>query len=399
MKKKLNHIKLILLLSFLSLISCDALKRIASDALDVVTNIGNDANQTLDQAINDLNGNAANYADIMQEAINKIDNQEIKNQLENALDAANHIVASSGTEIRCSIQFTADYLIKRLNSIKASILGTPIPEVEPEICNVTPSVIDMNRPVNQRNSIAITGYFMNENFRAYQLYLYNLNGSSQNKTSSLSVSSDFKLIINLGNNGITLSDQSQKLVLKWKTFVLTEIPIIQAEPEPCNIRDRTLNNLPSLVVYPDHEICPWNNKKGDLEFNGNGPCTTGHVSLFTRNAGRELWARARVLMWECPDDITKYKHDYTYGSKTKEIKLRTVDHGWKIKSINVSTFDQFQDIDKHPDRTYSLAGGGPVLNYLINGDFYGDDLGKSRVEISFKTIRVTLEEIGACISN
>jgi len=40
-----------------------------------------------------------------------------------------------------------------------------------------------------------------------------------------------------------------------------------------------------------------------------------------------------------------------------------------------------------------------VLNYLIQGDTDGDDLGSSRIEITFKSIKVTLEEIGDCIRN
>jgi len=373
--------------------SCDVAKQIG----DVLTNLGNDTNQTLNQAINDLNGNAENYGNIMQEAIDQIDDQNIKNQLQNALDNANQIVVTASTEIRCNIQFTADYLVKKIKEIKAQFNNSPLPKEEPQVCTILPSIIDMNRPANQRNTIMVTGYFLNEDFSRYKLYHYTTSGARSNKTSSLSVSSDFKLVINLGSSGITLNDNSSKLVLMSGNNILSEIQVVQRQPEPCKIREKTLTGLPKLVVYPVHKTNIWQNKKGDKEFNGNGPCTTGWVSIFTRNNGKELWARAFVRMWECPDDLSKSRKDYTYGDKQKEIKLADAPSGWRIKNIRESKNDRFQNIDRNDDRTESISGGGPVSKYLIQGDLSGDDLGSSRVEITFKSLKVTLEELGDCI--
>ncbi len=391
-----NRLLWLLVFILLGVNSCDVIKKVADEFGDIVTNMGNDTNQILDQAINDLNGNAENYGQIMQEAIDQIDNQDIKAQLQDALDNA---IVTASTEIKCNIQFTADYLVKRIRAIKAEFNGTAPPAEEPRVCTVIPSAVDMNRPASQRNLVTITGYFLNEDFRKYKLFHYTINGSRSNKTSSLSISTDFKLIVNLGSSGITLTDNSGKLVLMWNDILVSEIPIIQHQPEPCQIRERTLTGLPKMVLYPQHKKDPRINKKGDKEFSGHGPCTTVSVSIFTRNNGTELWATAFVRMWECPDDLSKSRSDHTYGDRTKKIKLTTVDAGWRIKTIKEPLNDYFQNIDKNADRTESISGSGPVSSYKIQGDTSGDDLGSSRVEITFKSIKLTLEELGDCIQN
>ena len=374
--------------------SCKVIKKIADEYGDILTNATNDINQILDRATSDLNSNASNYGNIMQEAINSITDADIKAQLQDALDNA---IVTTSTEIRCNIQFTGDYLIKRIRAIKAAYNNAPVPVEVPRFCTIIPSAINMNQPANQRNLVTLTGYFLNESFNKYRLVLYNKNGSTSNRTSSLSASTDFKLLINLGSGGITLNENSAKLVLLWNNNVLSEIPVLQRQPEPCRIREREFSGLPRMVLYPEHKRDPRINKKGDKEFQGHGPCTTGNVLIFTRNDGKELWARAFVRMWECPDDLTRSRSDHTYGDKTLEMKLVNADAGWRIKMIKEATSDNFQNIDRNADRTERISGSGPVSSYLIQGDTSGDDLGSSRVEISFKPIKVTLEEIGDCI--
>jgi hypothetical protein len=365
------------------------------DILDELTNITNDTNIILEQAIQDLNANADNYGHIMEEAIDDISDANIKEQLK---DALNHAIYMASSEIRCNIRFTADYLIHRIKTIIAIINNQDPPIDEPFVCNALPSEINMNLPANQRSFVNVTGYFLNEAFDKYRLVLKSTTGSLTDRTSELSVSSDFKLVIDLGATGITLNNNSDNLILKWDENLVTDIPVIQRLPELCNVKERSLVNLPKMVIYPEHKKSPWA-KKGDKEFNGNGPCTTGSVSIFTRNNQTELWVRGYVQMWECPDDLARIKSDYTYGDKTKEIKLASSDTGYRFKRIKDARYDSFQNIDKREDRTESVSGSGPVAQYLIHGDTSGDDLGSSRVEITFKAISVTLEELGDCIRN
>ncbi len=357
----------------------------------------NQTNQILENTINDLNANAANFETTIRTAINEIDEYEIKAQLQ---DILNQAIFNTSSEIRCDIQFTQDYLIARIEAIMADIKNQPIPTILPQICTVSPSIIDMNLPISLRNKVEISGYALKENFGKLSLFLIHTRpaGASTDITSKLSLSSNYKLIINLGTDG-TVNMFSDKFVLKCEDEVLSEIPVFQKIVEPCETREVQYANLPKLVLYPVHKKSPWVNSKGDKEFEGHGPCSEGWVRIYLKNSGTELWAKAGLTMWECPDNLDRIKKDYTYGDVTKEIKLLNVEQGWRIISINETTFDSFQNIDTRTGESELVSGSGPVTSYLIFGDTNTSDLGTSRVEISFKPMRVTLEEIGDCIHN
>lgn len=366
--------------------------------IDDITQTLRDTNEILEDALVNLGGNAENFEQIVQDAIDEIEDQEVKRQLDAILDNA---IVKVSAEVKCNIQFTVDFLKAEIRGIIADLLEKPRPIKEPRVCTLSPVAIDMNLPPNLRNSVCLSGYFLNEEFENYKLYLENEYGSRINVTGSLSANgnSGFKLFINLGGNGVPINNTSKRLVLEWKGDLISTVEIIQKEPEKCELRERSLTGLPKLILYPVHKVNPWSNTLGDKEFHGNGPCTRGWVSVYTRNNGTELWAKSFVQMWECPDDFGLTNEDYTYGDITKDVKLTTVDAGWRIKVIKGTTRDDFQNIDNNHNLSETISGGGPVNSYYIIGDTGGNDLGESRVEVSFKAIKVTLEEIGDCIPN
>ncbi len=369
---------------------CEAIKRFLKILPDILDN----TNSILDEAVNNITANAENYATILQGAINDVKNAHVKEQLEDALSLA---IKNVSDELKCDIQFTGDYLIKRIRAIKAEYNNQPLPPQYPMICVVYPDAINMNLPANMRNDVTISGYFLKENRNSFKLYLYSSGGLVADRTSDLSLSTDYKLKINLGSNGITLSQNSSKLVLKLDDEIISEIVVLQRQPEPCATKTWTYGNLPNIVVYPVHKDFP-GRSGGDKEFSGHGPCVRASVTVFTRNNNRELWARCWVQMWECPDDISKSRSDYTYGDATEEIKLATVEDGFKIKRINITTNDDLAYID-YGTGIETRPGGGPVSQYRILGDTDGDDVGESWLEVSFRSINVTLIEIGDCIQN
>lgn len=259
----------------LSLNSC-ALRNLiknADKAVNESVQLLSNTTRTIDEAIKNLNADASNFTSIMEEAIDEVKDNDVKNQLQ---DALNNAIVTTSSEVRCDIQFTGDYLKKQLQIIKAKLTHKPIPVSAPVTCNVVPSAIDMNRPPNSRNQVAVTGYFLNEDFSKYQLWLYSAsvhgspgvsgapgapgsdgapgksnNGKGLTKTNVtryLSLSTDYKLTINLGNNGIRLNDKSNKLQLLWNGELVSEILVIQPVKEPCDLKERQLNNLAKMVL-------------------------------------------------------------------------------------------------------------------------------------------------------
>lgn len=388
---KMASVIIICFLFFTVLNSCKELQNI----VDTLNNQGNNINSTLDEALGNLNANAANYEQIMRETIDKINSQTIKAQLQDALNSA---IVTAGIEYKCSFRFTTDYLIKRVKDIKSSLNNLPPAIQYPVVCTLLPDHIDMNLPANIRNKAEITGYFLNQDFTRYKLYHYLKNGSRSNITNYMNAVSDFKLFINIGSNGVILTSESDRLVLEWGGSLITTIAIVQKTLLPCQIRDFTLQNLPVMTLTPEHAklYCPG---KGDREFNGNGPCTKGHIYVYTTNDGKELWADGSCYMYECPDDYNLCHSDYTSGNANNKILLAIIEAGWRVKQINDAAHDWFQNIDRICDQSESVPGSGPVSRYLVFGDYNGDDIGSSHVEVHFKNIKVTLEKIGDCIRN
>lgn len=366
---KPHHI-LIMLLFFCTLSGC---KGFLNDISIMLNNTSAETIGILDQAAANLNANNENFVNIIEAAIDSIEETSVKDQLENALGFA---VTLASTELKCNIQFTADYLIKRIDMIKASLLNTPKPETRPVVCTSFPSTIKMRLKPRDRELVLVTGYFLLDRSENYKLELWKANGTKSDHTKKLTINSDYQLTINLGKNGIPFDKNSDKLVLIWENDVISEIPIIQPHQEKCAIKERTIT-VSSQVVKPVHKNAP-GYKIGDKEL-GKIVCTSGNVSIYKANNDTELWALIFVQMWECPDDLGFITSDKSYGDVRKHIKLKTMDYGWRIKTIKITQADYFQDIDREKDRIHYEQGSGPVLRYNIQGSVRGNDLGNSYV--------------------
>jgi len=394
-----------LLCSLLSLPGCNAIRSIPLPTGGVIDDVLNKTNAVIfliDRTINQLGGEVTNFNQIMDDAVDQIRllDDVVANQIKNAQDAANNFVASSSAEIRCSFAFTIDFLVQKLENIKTSLKGEEAPALEPKICTATPEIVDMNRPPNDRNNVSISGYFFKDSPEKLVLYRVNQGGSMVNYTSKLSISSDYKVIINLGQNGIPLSSDTEKLQLTWNGMIISEIPVIQAIPEPCFQKQRTITNISSVKMTPQYGPNFFNGKEGNRNFRGKGPCTFIRVKLFTSNGGRALYANIFVRMYECPDKMEFTQWDYTYGEQTKIVKLADADPGFRIKSISTSSWATIENVDKEKNRTELISGEGPVRTVLIQGDVSGNDLtGPSYVDINFNNISVVYEEIGNCVPN
>jgi len=227
----------LLLLSFLCLLPLNSCRKALGDLANIAANGTNSIVGTLDKVANDLNANASNFNSIIEEAIAEIEDQDIKNDLELLL---NNAITLVGTEIRCNIQFTIDYLLKGINSIKANLLEEESPTIRPVVCAVIPESINMKLKPNDRDEIIVTGYFFKEGSSNFKLYHYSIHGTEREVSSKISSITDFKLLINLGRNGVSLNDSSDKLVLKWNDDIISEIPIIQPHLEPCKLRSRSI---------------------------------------------------------------------------------------------------------------------------------------------------------------
>lgn len=389
----------LLITVFLSITSSCGVTDEVEDFVEELTQSTQDIEAIIDEAATEISANVSNFESILDEAVDKITDDQYDQIRDDLRDATANAVSLLGEEFRCNTQYIGDYLKKQLTKIKYLFKNGDEPPAEPGICHVIPNAIEMDRPTNSIDVAVITGYFFDEAFENFELLL-DLGNGIVDVSEHLHLTSNFRLTINLGSNGINLNKYSQKLTLMWDGKVYSEIPIIQPTPEPCNLKERTITGFSNLVLVPIHKADPRiDEPKGNKEFSGRGPCVYGWTHLFTRNNRKELWVKSYLSMWECPDDFGFANGDYTYGDVIVEKLLKKADAGYYFKNIKDNTLDELWYIDNSHSIHETIAGGGPVLSYRIVGDTSGSDLGDSRVEITFKPLDVTLEEIGDCIPN
>jgi hypothetical protein len=266
-----------------------------------------------------------------------------------------------------------------LQRIKAKFLNQTLPPYEPQFCDVVPLAIDMNLPAERRPKLEFYGY----DFDMAKIQVVLVDGANQTDVSDkLDQPTHYHMTLNLGSNGVPLSTNSSRIILRWNNRDISSVAVIQKAPVICETS--FFQFQPDPISYmPPHT-------RGDKEFDGNGPNVFSNVNLI--NQGTQLIARIYMKAVETSSD-------WTTAEGTKDFVIYTADPGKRIEAVvtagnaSYSYTDNNHDMDEFP-------GTGPVRKYSFMGDGGGDDVGfHTRVEIDFTNIRVQLKETGDCISS
>jgi hypothetical protein len=344
----------------------------ANDLTEIVTS-------SLDNAIGNLNANSANYQEILQKLITELPSEvqsTVTNEVSNLL---NRTVAAAGAEVRCDVDFFRIRVQQALQRIKAKFLNQTLPPYEPQFCDVVPLAIDMNLPAERRPKLEFYGY----DFDMAKIQVVLVDGVNQIDVSNkLDQPTHYHMTLNLGSNGVPISTNSSRIILRWNNRDISSVAVIQKAPVICETS--FFQFQPDRISYmPPHT-------RGDKEFDGNGPNVYSNVNLI--NQGNQLIARVYMKAVET-------RSDWTTAEGTKDFVIYTADPGKRIEAVvtagnaSYSYTDNNHDMDEFP-------GTGPVRKYSFMGDGSGDDVGyHTRVEIDFTNIRVQLKETGDCISS
>ena len=370
----MKHLTLVLVLLFFSTVRCGLgeIPGVIKDSTTLITG-------ALDDAINKLGSESANIQQIMSETLASLPQDiqaTIRSDISNTFQRG---VSAASAEIRCDIDFVRDRLRQSLQRLKAKILGTPIPDAEPQICNVVPVAIDMGLLPAQRNRIEFFGY----DFDITDVRTVLFNGAAEvDVTNFLSKTTHYHMVLNLGGNGVPLTAQSTKIVLRYKGVDLSTMQIIQDVPDICATTIR--NVTPSMVSY----IPPHTN--GDKEFDGHGPNVLCTVSLVNRRSRVEA-----IITLHAKET----KSDFTTASGMKTVTVFTPDPGYEVTQIigaNTATFS-YTDTNHELD---NFGGSGPVIKFRFMGDGSGADAGiLTRVDVFFNSLRFNLKENRDCVDS
>jgi hypothetical protein len=344
----------------------------ANDLTNIVTS-------SLDNAIGNLNANSANYQEILQKLITELPSEvqsTVTNEVSNLL---NRTVAAAGAEVRCDVDFFRIRVQQALQRIKAKFLNQTLPPYEPHFCDVVPLAIDMNLPAERRPKLEFYGY----DFDMAKIQVVLVDGTNEIDVSNkLDQPTHYHMTLNLGSNGVPLSTNSARIILRWNNRDISSVAVIQKAPVICETS--FFQFQPDRISFmPPHT-------RGDKEFDGNGPNVYSNVNLI--NQGNQLIARVYMKAVETSSD-------WTTAEGTKDFVIYTADPGKRIEAVVTAGTASYSYTDNNHNMD-EFPGTGPVRKFSFMGDGPGDDVGfHTRVEIDFTNIRVQLKETGDCISS
>lgn len=360
--------------------SCDVSDKL-DDLNDIAENAAESTESVLRDAVDSLERNSSSWQSTLQSAINKLTDDAqstIRNELSNLMQRG---IAATGAEFRCDADFIGDRTRQALERILAGLTGGEVSPVIAGICSVVPLAIDRELIPARLRYVEFYGYdFDQGNISAR---LIDSNGN-RNVTTHLDKPTHYHMTLNLGGNGVPLSDKSKRIIVKSGDMTLSTLAVIQ-EPTPiCETKDETYSRANYLTYQPPHT-------NGDKEFAGHGPTVTATVEWI--NHGDRVDVRMYMKAKET-------KKDWTTAAGSTTRTYYTPPAGWRVESINGDVKSSYQYIDNdHTEDHVGMGPGGPVNEFVFRGDTKGQDAGVySGVDVTFNPLQMKLVQIADCVS-
>lgn len=346
---------------------------------DTIKNSTDKAINVLNDAIASLNNQSSNWQQVLQDAQSKLteDAQStIRTEVDNLL---NRGIAATSNEIRCNADFIGNRIKDHLVALVAQLQGKPAPPLQPYVCSILPAGgIDASLVPDRVNLLEFYGY----DFDITAVKIFLVNGTTEvDVTEFLDQPSHYHITLNLSNNGVKLSPQSKRFILKWNNQIQSTVAITQPSTPVCKTQVKSFFP-PNISYMPPHT-------RGDKDYSGHGP----KVNITTKLINHVSRVDVQITM-----KAEETKSDFTTASGTFTTTIFTPDPGFKVKSIINTATNTFSYTDtNHDDDIFNVGGDGPVLRYKFRGDRGGDDAGVyTNVDIKFNELRFLLEETGNC---
>ena len=354
---------------------CSVLK-----TLDNLPETLNKTENLIDDAIAEISTQSTSWQTTLQNLESKLVGDAQSTVRTEVQQLANRTIAATGVELRCNADFLGTRVIQGLQRIKARLLNQPAPERIPFFCKVIQEGIDMSLPPDRRNKIDVTGYDF-DNQPNLKLFLES-NGLKTNVTQYINRLTHYQIVINLGNNGLVLNNQSDRIIFEYNNQELSSIAIIQPQTPNCQTEDYAIPTS-TLTFTPPHI-------SGDSDFFGHGPRVDCDVNAFIEGNSVKvrIYRKAQETAW----DNTKAEGSNIYT-------LYTAPSNRKILSIvgDASSSQSYTDGNLETD-FYQQGSGEFVRRFIFVGDTaWGGESGtKTKVDVELNRLSIRLKEVGNC---
>ncbi|MCE7042048.1 hypothetical protein [Dyadobacter sp. CY312] len=313
--------------------------------------------------------------------------QVVKNDIVNTVD---RFPGRVGIEFRCNSDFLRDRIIADLVRIKMRLIGGKPMDLVPSMCSVIPSAFILQ---NKPDVIDFFGYNLDRG-KDVKIYMLHRNGFKEDVTFALSQPSHYHWVLNLGYNGLTPKDSSDKIVINWGNKEVSSIPIVHPEPKICQSIPFTIKNTTTPTFVPEKI-------EGDEIFGGNK--VKINLVVFLRNDKNSVWASVTMLASEWEKDKDERSTDKTAAHGSKEFLIFQAPYGKEIEKIEGSkvlafsrTYSTSVDNEEVLEPMESGMGSYRLFVNKKNQRVIGTYTG---VQLIFTRIPIVLKEISNCVSS
>jgi len=359
------------------------------DLANTTSDIAGDTVATIDDAIDALDRNSASWQTVLQDVTKQLtaDTQStIRNEIS---DLLNRSVAASGTELRCDLDFIGTRVRQALVRIRAHLLDEPETPVEPALCHVVPAAVDMALDASRRNKVEVFGYDFDTTPIKVKLYD---KSRAVDVSKHLHVLTHYHMTLNLGGNGVPLTNASNRLTLEWNNDQISSIAVIQPATPVCKEKIESIAPSAGITFTPPH-------KAGDKDFIGFGPEIWANAEWIKedKQVKFKLWMKALQTKSDPNIPFVKSKPK-TKAEGTHIVSYYKAPSGWRIESIESDTKSSahYVDTDHNEDRQ-GTGPNGPVKEFVFRGDRKGEDSGSyTGVDVRFNPLIIKLVQEENC---
>ena len=381
--RRTNSLFMALVLSLYFLAGC-GLKETADQAVGVADR----AVSVLDRGIDRILANSDNWRFELQRVSQELPSDVQSTIRIEAQDLVSRSIADAGTEMFCASDFYGRRAIQSLERLKAMVLGYTVQAIEPGVCALVPTSLDMNTSADRRRIVTLHGYDMDardRNGNLIQVFARVGNGGHEITVSEDRIGRTHHYLLTVNVSGddfesLLRREGIVKLIFRWgETSFPYEVVVIQRQQmtETRTFAIESLSHTPSRT-------------RGDGDFDtDDGNPMAFQVAAESRWYRNALQVRAYMFARETEDDYT------TVESWSEWKTVFFVEPGFQIVSFApVGPSQQSGRIIDHSVRNEYLPVGELVERFEIFGDTDDDEAGTyTRVIVHFHPMQVTVARV------
>ncbi|MET0463466.1 MAG: hypothetical protein ABW007_09935 [Chitinophagaceae bacterium] len=372
--------------------SCDSVFRIAGANENIsLTEAASDTETLLQDAINTLQDESQSWQTTLKNLADQLAGETqstIRNEVTNLITRAQ---ASAGVELKCYTDFFRTRMKQELARLIDMVRGrNDLPSLDPIFCTAVPSSIDMNLAPGRRNKIELFGY----DFDRYNTAGANIKAALISTsglidvTEHLTQQSLYLMTLNLGSNGIQLTENSSKIRFASGGKLIAELPVIQQTIARCAITEEYLKPIEDVLDFVPRKV-----GTGDRDFGGSVKIRMTFrlsVSSDGQSVSAEIFMKAK--------EHETMANDHSQAEKTETFTLYRAPAGYRIRDILSEKNYIYEGIDKdHDAEIFNIAGGYAIKKLKVYGDRWGEDIGSyTKVSFYLQDIKVRLRQSRNC---